>query len=300
MGTWYFVAVTYDASTTLMTLYKNGVVVDTNNVAPSAGSSALNIGRYSATTSTYFKGKIDNVMLFNRVLTGDEITALYNGNNGTETLPTYTAGSNEFLANGWSIDSNDNFQAKVDFHYSSTSSPAAWVGMTIENDQDNYISITAGADGSSPYFQYEKVVDSDVTSEETSRASNDGTLYISYDKALDQLYLSYSGYGTANAWQTITGMLNGSWSLKPLSISLGGGSDGSSVDNDQAYLDNFAASGSLFGWPPATDLDNSGFIDWADVLVIAENWLATGSNPADIDGDGTVNFADFAELGLAW
>jgi hypothetical protein len=243
-------------------------------------------------------------MLFNRALTDGEIAVLYNAGSGTEVMPAPASGGSEYTANGWSIDANENFQAKVDFHYSAASSPAAWVGMTIEKDSNNYISILAGANGSSPYFQYEKIVDGNVTSAQTSRGSNDGTLYVSYDAALDELYLSYSGYGAANTWQTITGLLKGQWLSEPLSIAVGGGSDGNSINDGQAYLDNFeVTSGRILDWPPITDIDTSGFIDWGDILVISEYWLETGSNvPGDIhkDEDNIVNFLDFADFALVW
>jgi hypothetical protein len=296
--------VTYNADTNTLTLYKNGAVVDTNSHANKpASSSQLNIGRFDA-TATYFKGAIDNVMLFNRSLTGDEITALYNGGSGTETMPAPAGGSGEYSANGWSIDANENFQAKVDFHYITASDPAGWIAMTIEGSYDNYVSIMAGADGNLPYFEYEKVVDGNVTSAQASRGSDDGTLYISYDAALDELYLSYSGYGDSNAWQTITGLLAGQWSSESVRIAIGGGSAGDVIDYNQAYLDNFeVTSGLLIDWPPVTDIDGNGYIEWLDLATMCEHWLETGPNvPGDIhkDEDNIVNFLDFADFTLAW
>jgi hypothetical protein len=303
-GVWYFVALTYNAGTNTLTLYKNGTVVSTGSTATPQALTELNIGRYDS-TATYLKGTVDNVMLFNKVLTGDEIAALYNGSSGTETMPKYTSHSSEYSANGWGIDANEDFQTKVDFHYDTAGSSAAWVGMTIHKDLNNYISIQAGADGNVPYFWYEKIIDGNVVSSaQTSRASNDGTLYISYNAALDELYLSYSGYGAADAWQTITGLLAGRWLSEPLSIDLGGGTDGGGIDDGQAYMDNFeVTTGVPVGWPPATDLDASGFIDFGDILVMSENWLETGEDiPGDVykDENNIVNFFDFAELGLAW
>jgi len=62
----------------------------------------------------------------------------------------------------------------------------------------------------------------------------------------------------------------------------------------------------LLGWPPVTDLYKDGYIDLSDLSIIADNWLQSdvGAAGGDINdngiGDGTVNFRDFAELGLAW
>ncbi|MCX5632521.1 MAG: PASTA domain-containing protein [Phycisphaerae bacterium] len=302
---WYQVAVTFDpnVSSGKMVLYKNGAQVASATSVPTQSSSPKTyIGRYAS--GYYFKGTIDNVMIFNKALTADEIAALYNTGSGTETMPASAGGSGEYSANGWSIDANENFQAKVDFHYITASGPAGWVAITIESNYDNYVSIIAGADGNLPYFEYEKVVDGNVTSAQASRGSNDGTLYISYDAALDELYLSYSDYGAGNAWQTITGLLAGQWYSESVRIAVGGGSAGDVIDNNQAYLDNFeVTSGLLIGWPPVTDIDGNGYIEWLDLEIMCENWLQTGSNvPGDIhkDEDNIVNFLDFADFTLAW
>jgi hypothetical protein len=85
-GVWCFVAVSYDSISNTLTLYKNGVVVDTGSTTAPAALTEFNIGKYDS-TATYFKGAIDNVMLFDRVLTENEIVALYNDDNGTEIMP---------------------------------------------------------------------------------------------------------------------------------------------------------------------------------------------------------------------
>jgi hypothetical protein len=179
------------------------------------------------------------------------------------------------------------------------------VEMALENTEDEYVSLSAGFDGNEAYFYYEKAVDGNVVYEQASRTSDDGTLYISYDANSDELYLSSTGYGPdPNAWQTITGLLAGQWSSEPVSIAIGGGSEFVELSAGEAYLDNFEVStGALLGWLPVTDLDDSGFIDWGDIKVISDNWLATGVGVegGDIVGDDDiVNFRDFAEVGLAW
>ncbi|MBN1787598.1 MAG: hypothetical protein JW806_04305 [Sedimentisphaerales bacterium] len=83
--TWYFVAVTYDSGTNILTLYKDGEVVDSNSTTVPGAPSGLNIGKYD-NNSTLFAGDMDNVMLFRKALSQDEILALYNGGSGTEIL----------------------------------------------------------------------------------------------------------------------------------------------------------------------------------------------------------------------
>lgn len=49
------------------------------------------------------------------------------------------------------------------------------------------------------------------------------------------------------------------------------------------------------------DLNGDGFIGWGDVMLISDTWLLTGPGIlGEINGDGTVDFLDFAEFALAW
>ena len=208
----------------------------------------------------------------------------------------------DYVANGWSFDVAEDFKLKMDFHYSGVGTQNGWVGITIENDYSNYVSISAGSDSSGLYLYYEKVVDGNSVFDQQIRDSNDGTLYISYDAGLDELYLSSTGYGVANAWQTLSGLLQGQWASEPVSLAIGGGSDGDYIGNGRAYLDNFeVTSAVLFGWPVATDLNKDGFIDWLDVEAMSTHWLQPGSGiEGDFNNDGIENFADFAALAIAW
>ena len=208
----------------------------------------------------------------------------------------------DYVANGWSFDANEDFSFKVDFHYARTSNQDGWVGITVENDGNNYVAISAGSDSSGPYLYYEKIVDGSAIFEEEPRSSDDGTLYVSYDAGADQLYLSFTGYGAANAWKTLSGLLQNQWASGPVSVAIGGGCGGGGIDNGQAYLDNFeVTAGRVLGWPSAADLNRDGFIDWLDTLVIRQHWLEVGVGiEGDLNNDGIVNFRDFAEFALAW
>jgi len=88
VNVWYFVAVTFDpnVSSGRMVLYKNDVKVsEANNVPTQHASMMTYIGRFVSGYGT--KGAIDNVMIFNRALTAEEIATLYNGGSGTEIIP---------------------------------------------------------------------------------------------------------------------------------------------------------------------------------------------------------------------
>ncbi len=116
LNTWYHVAVSYDEATTTMKLYKNGTLVSTNtNVPAYVGGNVVRIGAYGP-NDNLFSGNIDEVRIWNRVVTEAEIqnnlncelasgqtglTAYYkfnqgtnNADNSTETILTDASGNN--------------------------------------------------------------------------------------------------------------------------------------------------------------------------------------------------------------
>jgi hypothetical protein len=277
-------------------LYKNGnKVSEANSVATPIASTKTYIGRFL--TGYWFGGSIDNAMVFNRALTAAEIGALYNGGNGTENID---AGSHQasYSANGWKLATIEDLAVKVDYHYSGISTSEGWIGLSAGDDA-NYVSISCGSDGGQSYFYYQAVVDGSVVSEREARTSNDGTLYVSYNAATKDFYLSHGGFGSENAyvWHT-PNATRGLWSM-PVDVSLGGGSAGAALGAGEAYMDNFEmAKAGLLGWPVVTDIDSNGFIEIYDLAIMCENWLDSGEG--DIDNNGVVDFRDFAEFGLAW
>jgi len=117
-----------------------------------------------------------------------------------------------------------------------------------------------------------------------------------------KLYLSYTGYGPANSWHTVSGILQAQWVSEPLSVAIGGYSDGITFHAGDAYLDNFEPTGAIIlRWPPVTDLNDDGFIDWDDVEIISGLWLNTGQGvESDINSDEIINLLDFAEFAPSW
>lgn len=72
-NTWYHVAVTYDAATTTMKLYKNGTLVALNtNVAPYTNGNMVRLGAFDNGTNL-LNGKLDEVRIWNRVLSACEL-----------------------------------------------------------------------------------------------------------------------------------------------------------------------------------------------------------------------------------
>jgi lysophospholipase L1-like esterase len=207
-----------------------------------------------------------------------------------------------FIANGWRLDANKSFAAKIDFHYSGISSNIGWIGINI-SDGSNYVAISTGSDGNSPYYYYDTVVDGNVVLEQEPRTSDDGTLYCRYDADSNTVYLSHIGFDANDAyvWQTIPGPPPGQWSSS-VDIAIGGSSNNIYLGPGQAYVDDFELiDAKLLGWPPKTDLDRNGYIELPDVAELCEHWLETGSGiAADFQPDGVVDFRDFSIFGLAW
>ena len=89
--TWYFACSTYDASTDTIQTYLNAVKEKEVGSAAiydhSSSTPVLNIGRSNFSGgSRYFNGDIDNLCVFNKVLSQSEINELYNAGFGTESF----------------------------------------------------------------------------------------------------------------------------------------------------------------------------------------------------------------------
>lgn len=88
-GAWFMV--TLNRTSTTWDLYVNGILEDTAILAGDVGTSSgvMTIGSSpigGATLGQYFTGTLDNPAIFNRALTLNEITNLYNGSTGTNLL----------------------------------------------------------------------------------------------------------------------------------------------------------------------------------------------------------------------
>lgn len=91
LDTWYFLLMTYTKSDRTLRFYINNTLVGSSvgnagyDTPALTSSSVFWIG-YSEVNSSWLNGAVDNVMLFDRVLTSTERTLLYNSGSGTETL----------------------------------------------------------------------------------------------------------------------------------------------------------------------------------------------------------------------
>jgi len=82
LDTWYFVAVTFDYATGEMILYKNGSDVSTATVsAPLRDVADASVLIGSMNTILAWDGNIDEPRIYDRVLSPEQISAMYGGNN---------------------------------------------------------------------------------------------------------------------------------------------------------------------------------------------------------------------------
>ncbi|RIK02907.1 MAG: hypothetical protein DCC43_01595 [Candidatus Brocadia sp.] len=84
-GSWHHVVGTYDKTTGDQKLYVDGQLVHTvrhpagNTIVPLTYFPDMKIGQSGPLTrNAYFNGVIDEIRIFNRPLSGDEVLAIYN------------------------------------------------------------------------------------------------------------------------------------------------------------------------------------------------------------------------------
>ena len=86
-GQWHHVATTYDAATSTKRLYLDGVEIGTGKVVPNLNVAAANFGIGARTGNEPFSGLVDDVRIYDEVLSQSQIHALANPIVGPDTTP---------------------------------------------------------------------------------------------------------------------------------------------------------------------------------------------------------------------
>jgi len=146
IGNWVYLAVSVDVSAQTATIAKNGVSLA--NTTSASGSTdlgtttnALNIGRDLSTTSRFFDGDIDEVVISTRLKSAEEIAKYYSGTVSAKYYP--AAGANSPVDGQLnSATSNSNWSTKRDGSGSSvdvsgTTSVIGYLRSTTTTDQYN-------------------------------------------------------------------------------------------------------------------------------------------------------------------
>lgn len=158
------------------------------------------------------------------------------------------------VATGWQIDPTHDFSLRVNYHYGlvSDTDGRLFIGLSPDaNDlSTRYVMLGVGCGRYYPYIWFESIDARDVQMDFNGRRQDDGTLYVSYHAARDELYLSTISYGDPNAWAVIGGLLGNSWQGGLVTVFLGGGTDGQEILSGEAWFDDFIVdAGSVTGFP---------------------------------------------------
>lgn len=149
-----------------------------------------------------------------------------------------------YVSDAWRLDVTKDFAIRVDYHFTRQGGGDGRVTLGLVPSLDleamQWAEFEVGCFQSGPFYLYE-LRDGYWVQEQTSeRSADDGTLFVSYNPAADELYFSYTGYGKPNAWRIVTGFLAGRWASEPVYVILGGGSEGLAFTGSEAWLDRFA------------------------------------------------------------
>ncbi len=148
-----------------------------------------------------------------------------------------------YVGNGWWIDPVTDFSMRIDLSYDLMTYDGGSIGFgvtpTPQTPHDKYTAVGIGAATYYPTYWHEWRDDYDVSWDFESRFQNRVTLYISYDAFHDELFVSDSGYGSDEAWQSFTGVIGGRWGRAPLFVFFGEIADGAIIEPGHAFVDNF-------------------------------------------------------------
>jgi len=251
---WYLVGFTYDGSSTGegLKLYSNGVFLtdqDYNTLTGSISNSAsFNIGGLNNSASC--DGLIDEVRVYNRVLSAEEIRYHYNrggpvaywkfdegngtttydstnnGNDGqfltADTSPTWTTGK---YGSALSFDGTNDYVNVVnndDFDFGSNSFTAElWVKFNVVSNGQRFVSRWQNSGGTNRMFEFDYYTD---------------LMVVYAQSGANQLYLARSWTPVAGNWYHIVAKRDGnSWSLYSNGVQLGSPEIWAHTLNDANY-----------------------------------------------------------------
>jgi hypothetical protein len=207
-----------------------------------------------------------------------------------------------YISNGWSADLTADFAMRVDFYFTgplTTGDRGVGLGLRF-NDGSDVVRLTAGADGVN-YGGYAILDDGEIARGVWwSRVTDSGTLYLSYEAAVDCLYLSRTGFWASSAISVVPGYVAGQLGATSADIVLSAYSVGATepLAGSLAYLDNFVIP-ALF---VVGDANRDGKVDQIDLGILATNWGRTDADRGhgDLTGDAAVNLSDLGILAANW
>lgn len=298
-GQWYHIVATFNRPT--VSIYINGILdkTGTDNVASFASGSGT--ARIGGITSNYFNGKIDDVRVYNRALSADEVAQLYrlNAPTGTDTgLKGYWsfngkdmsgttaydrsgAGNTGTLTNGPAITEGKIGQG-LSFDGSSNQYVAMGTGTSLANISPMTMSVWQKVDsaGGSSQITAGKVTIGGVTcfSLTTLWGSPSGRIQFTVDyDGTNLVRVSGSGAAISNTWQHVAVTWDGSTSASNVHIYVDGTEVSSyltTTDGTGSRVDDSATSFTVGGTVVTGGGDMKGSLDemrmYNRVLSVAE------------------------------
>jgi hypothetical protein len=285
-GTWRHLAITVDLSASLISLYVDGVLENTQTMTTSTFPAFNNfeVGRLGRSVPTdYFGGLIDDVQVYDHVLSPVQITYLKD-HPGQSYNPADT--DIDGLEDSWEILHFDNITAQS--------------GTDIGPDNDGATNLDEQEAGTNP-----KVADTDGDGRTDGDELHTVPLTLPLDPDSDDDGLNDgaevnpggSGTDPNNADSDFDGLPDG-WEVATLlNPNIGTGDDGATGDPDNDDLDNTGEynGGNNSSNPKDADSDDDGLTDFQENrsgtwtgIIEPDPLPFTGTNPliADTDGDG--------------
>ncbi len=188
-------------------------------------------------------------------------------NNRLEYRTLQSAGTPDalYLSNGpsgFALSTASDFQMKVDFSFGTPTAMGTVGGAGLDfglgTDPSGIDSLSIGHGiswapglGTQRAFAYAyRINNVQTTLLPDFTLDTTGTLYISYNSGLDEVYLSHVGYGAGDADNTLSGLVQGDWGATQVLVGLGGRGGALQLDSGQAWLDNFVlTSGTVVAAP---------------------------------------------------
>lgn len=204
-GQWHNVAMTRDATTGNVQIYIDGTLQGSGTFDTGAKTSLINTigalldvdgGGQTRTGDNYFNGSLDEVRIYNQVLSANEIQGL-SQIPGAPTLTTATANSGPVVHLGWTTPSSFTQQIEIDRKTGSggTYAPLATVGGGITSYDDT--TVVAGQ----TYYYVVKAID--VAG--TSPASNEMSVNLPLPTVVDTfLFYNDSTFDGQNGTSNLT------------------------------------------------------------------------------------------------
>ena len=140
LNTWYHVALTYDAPSTTLKLYKNGILVNSSTSVPaiSTPTGILLLGSYGA--GNFFHGAIDEVRIWNSALSQAQIQSNMNCD-----VPGSTSGLTGYYRFNEGTASGANTGILTAYDYTGNGHCGTLTGFTLTGSTANYISGAVGS-----------------------------------------------------------------------------------------------------------------------------------------------------------